>query len=453
MNLNLVKKEIWGRAINLRAEASWVFFSQIGTALGGLFGVKLLTHVLNPVEFGRLALANTVVLLIATILFGPLGQGLMRFWAISQERGQIKSFISSSNHYIRLLVYIILSISLFFSILSAITIGIDWTVLLMTSLLVGTLTGWSGVKISVLVAARRRKIVAFLNSGAAFFKPLIAALFAVLLLPDAGCVMSGYFLAACVMVYIIERFYRRTVTDALRAFQPTGELSKRDSQLGKEILAFSWPFFVWGIFGWIHQSCDRWSLQAYHGSDVVGAFSVIAQLAVYPLIFGSSFLGNLFMPIAYERAGDFSSQNSMKSANKILFAMTGTYVIGASILIVLFGVFDRHLVVLVSNINYIRFSDLLPGLTASWALYYLGQMLSGFGLLANKPKIYIFPIILCGILAGITTFYLSARSGPVGVVWGLGISGFVYALWSMIIALRLSVSISRHDPHKVGGEK
>jgi O-antigen/teichoic acid export membrane protein len=59
---------------------------QIGTGIAGLVGVKVLTNVLGPGEFRRLALANTVVVLVSTnCLFGPLGQGLMRFWSICQD--------------------------------------------------------------------------------------------------------------------------------------------------------------------------------------------------------------------------------------------------------------------------------------------------------------------------------------------------------------------------------
>ena len=62
----------WNKLFKLTPEAIWVFVGQAGTAAAGLFGIKLLTHVLSPDEFGRLALANTIVALIGTNIFGPL---------------------------------------------------------------------------------------------------------------------------------------------------------------------------------------------------------------------------------------------------------------------------------------------------------------------------------------------------------------------------------------------
>jgi len=454
MNIFLIKESLknglhWNKIFGLRYEALWVFGGQFGIAMGVLFGVKILTHFLDPLEFGRLALANTVVLLIGTNLFGPLGQGLMRFWSISQERGQVKEFAITSKHYARILTAIILGVSLIFLIFSSFTGWVGWPVLITVSLLVGALTGFLGLRLSVLLAARKRKIVALVNTGSAFLKPLIAVLFVILIVSSADYVMWGYFVATLITVCAVEYWYKKTVGHALRSSAPTGNTKTVSGSLGKEILTFAWPFCVWGIFGWIHQSCDRWSLQAFHGPDVVGAFSVIAVLAVYPLIFGANFLSNLFLPIAYERAGNLTSSTSIQSANKVLYLMTGAYVIGASILILLFLFFHNEVVLLISNVNYTELSFLLPGLTAAWAFFYLGQMFSGFGLLANKPKKYILPILVSAIIAAITTFYFSKRYGPVGVVWSLGFSGFVYAVWFMVIGFRLSNSIRVNPGYSV----
>ena len=445
-------RSYWIQILRLRSEALWVFVGQLGTAMGVLFGVKILTQVLDPLEFGRLALANTVVLLIGTNLFGPLGQGFMRFWSISQERGQVEEFVITSNRYARVLIAIILGVSLILLIFSSFTGWLGWPVLITVSLLVGALTGYLGLRLSVFLAARKRKVVALANTGAAFLKPLIATFFVITLVSNANCVMWGYLVAIFAVMCVIEHFYRKTIRDALTASRTSEKPRPGYGNLGREILTFSWPFCVWGIFGWIHQSCDRWSLQAFHGSDVVGAFSVIAVLAVYPLIFGANFLNNLFLPIAYERAGNLTSSASIQSANKVLYLMTGVYVIGASTLIIVFLFLHGEVVLLMSNVNYTEFSSLLPGLTAAWAFFYLGQMFSGFGLLANKPKKYILPILVSALTAACATFILSKGYGPVGVVWGLGIAGTVYAAWFVAIGFRLTHSIPVITPSPAKGE-
>jgi O-antigen/teichoic acid export membrane protein len=158
---------------------------------------------------------------------------------------------------------------------------------------------------------------------------------------------------------------------------------------------------------------------------------------MYPLIFGSGFLSSLFTPIAFQKGGDLSQNHKVASANKILMAMTGIYIIGAVVLIGFFAVFHQSLVLLISNISFIRYSHLLPWLTLAWALFFLGQMFSTFGFLANQPRIYIMPKLVSSVVAVSATFYLSFRIGPIGVVWGLLLAGFIYALWCGIIVLRL----------------
>ena len=49
------------RIIKLTPEALWVCIGPVGTAIAGLLGIKLLTYVLEPSEFGKLALANTII--------------------------------------------------------------------------------------------------------------------------------------------------------------------------------------------------------------------------------------------------------------------------------------------------------------------------------------------------------------------------------------------------------
>ncbi len=117
--------------------------------------------------------------------------------------------------------------------------------------------------------------------------------------------------------------------------------------------------------------------------------------------------------------------------------MTGLYLLGAIILISFYSLFHNHLVLLVSNHNFVEFSFLLPGLTVAWSLFYLGQVLSVFGLLANQPGKYILPKLSSSLIAIGSTFYLSARIGPKGVVWGLVIAGLAYCLFCIFIAFKL----------------
>ena len=436
----------WRRILDLKSEALWVVLGQLGTALGAVLGVKILTQVLDPAEYGRMALANTVVLLVGSNIFGPIGQGFMRFWSIGRDRAQDNEFLLITDRFAGRLLLFTVGLSLILFVISATTGWPRWIVLMTLSLIAGGVTGYFGLRLSVFLAARNRKIVALVNTGNAILKPVIALFFVIALFNNADCVILGYVITAFLAAFLVEHLYKKTFCSA--SFDPSVGRQKETgidatAGLGKEILAFSWPFYIWGIVGWVHQSCDRWSLQAFHGTDVVGAFSVISVLAAYPLIFGANLLSNLFVPIAYQRAGNLDCPASVQSANGMLYLMTGLYIVWAVGIVFCFASFHSRIVLLMSNFKYVTFSALLPGLASAWALFYLGQVVSGFGLLAKRPKQYIFPILVSAFVAAVSTFFLSKHYGPEGVVWGLGISGFVYAAWFMGIGIRLTRGTKR----------
>ena len=421
----------------LPSEAFWVFFGQVGMAVGGLFAIKLLTLMLSPAEFGQLAIANTVVLLIGANIFGPIGQGFMRFWSISQHRNEIEKYSCLSRKYLKRLLGLVAVFSFVFGLILYLIKLHDWSLLIMLATLTGAMTGWTGVRLNMLMAARKRKAVALVNSVAAFMKPLLAAGLLYILFKDAWVVMCGFLVSMGIVGWYTEKYYIHMVRSTVASQPVRNNLPSEKNRLGHEILKFAWPFFIWGIFSWLHQSCDRWALQVFEGADTVGVYAVINQLALYPLIFGSGFLSTFFLPIAYDRAGKMESTQSIKSANKVILAMIAFYAVGTAVLILLFSQFHRPLVLFISNDQFVELSYLLPWLTAAWALYYLGQMLSGYGLLANRPHVYILPISVSGIIAAGLTFLLADTNGPVGVVLALGIAGGLYASWFLILAVRM----------------
>ena len=410
----------------------WVFAEQVGTAIAGLLGVKLLTNILGPSEFGIFILANTVVALMANLLFVPLGQGLMRVWSISQGRGDLGTFYAVSRMFEKYVIIISIIVATVLVIISVNIKGRNWAILMAFSMMTGITSGCLRLRVSVFTAARKRKWVSLLNIGNTVLKPLIAAGFILLINKNATWAMVGYLVATFIITVLAERFYNCIVSNTV-----SSTLMKNNilSSIKKDIISFSWPFAMWGIFNWIYVSCDKWALQAYHGVEVVGAFAVVSQLAIASLVYSYNFLNSLFVPIAFQRAGDLNNNQNIISANKILVIMTIIYILGIIILILLFSVFHYPLVLLISNIQFAELSFLLPWLTFAWSLFYIGQILSNFGMLANQPQVYIVPKIVSAIVAGICTFYLSNKIGSAGVVYGLIIAGIIYALWCGIIAV------------------
>ena len=420
----------------LQKEVAWVVIGQAATAVAGLFGIKLLTNVLGPGEFGKLSLATTIVALISTnFLFGPLGQGLMRFGAISKSQGNLKGFYAVSKQLKQQIIAISIVVSIVLTVIAAFFKGMEWAALFVVSTAAGIFSGWLGLRVAVFTAARKRPLVAGLNIGNAFSRPVIAACLVLLIFVSAFWAMTGYLVAAILLVLVAEYFYVNIVSSTSTSI--SDKITATD--IKKDIISFSWPFAIWGSFGWLHMSCDKWALQSFHGPEIVGAFAVVSQLAVCPLIFGSGFLSTLIVPVAYERAGDLTQYQKVMSAYRLLAFIAIAYIFGLFLLMWFFFISHHKLILLISNIEFAEFSFLLPWLTGGWGLFYLGQVLSSFGMVANKSHAYIAPKIAAAIIAGIGTFYLSARYGVAGVVWGIALAGFIYAFWCLVVAIKLFV--------------
>lgn len=425
------------RLFNLGSEALWVFIGQAGTAIAGLIGIKLLTNVLGPSEFGRLVLANTIIAFIGMNLFGPFGQGLMRFWAISKNRGFLDAYYSISDYlakYITLIVFILSTIVIFLYI--AILHKFNWVVLSILSIFIGIISGNITLKIGIFTGARQRKHVALLNISNAFLRPLIATLLVVLTISNANVALVGYLLTT-IIVFLVAKLYYSQNTSHI----PLSQLnSKREISLfkglGREIFLFSLLFLFWGIFTWIKTYCDRWALQLFHGSEVVGLFAVISRIALFLVNFNSGLLTTFFNPIAFQHAGNLDNAHSLSSAKKVLTIMIVLYILNMSIIIGIFSIFHQSLVLLISDRRYIKFSSLLPWLTATLAFYHLGEMLVSFGALLNQLKAFFLPKIISSIVAAIFIFFFVSKIGPLGIVWAFVFSSLVYTPWCLIICWR-----------------
>lgn len=416
-------------------EGLWTLLGQVGLGIGWLLGIKLVTRFVSPEEFGRFSLGNTWINLVQVVFFSPAAQGLMRYWSIARATERQAAFATAASRFRK-------SLSVFALMTGLVLVGIswimgagDWAWLIVFSIAAGIAGGWFSIDVLVLTADRKRRLSSILNTGSACLRPLGAVLAVVVVAPAAEWAMLGFFLAAVLTAWFSRLGYRAIVPNVDR-FRSNGP--KVDTRaLYRDIQSFSRPFLAWGLFAWVYQFSDRWALQMFHGPDVVGTFSVISQMAFYPLVFVTGLLQLYFMPIVYDRAGGMTSSQDMAAAGSILWRMMACYGLAVSGLTAIFILAGENLVILISDPQYLRYADLLPWLTVGWSLFFLGQLLTGFGMLANRSREYVPVIFCCSLLAAVLCGYLSWRKGPAGVVWGLGVAGVLYAGWNLRIARRM----------------
>lgn len=426
---------------NYSYESFWVAFDQIGTAIASLLSIKIITSLLDPYEFGYIALANTIIFLLSSSIYGPIGQSFMRFWSIAKERQELKSFYRLLNRSLNITLVIsflagaIISGSLF------ILCNLKWAVLITISILLAVCSGWTSVRTSILTAARKRKTVSLIHVAGIFLRPLIAAILIMKLGNNANIAMLGFLLAAVSIFLFTEKIFQQFVSSDLFLESQSESTIGIPSNLLKNILSMAGSFFMWSMFSWIKSSADRWALQSFYGPETVGIFNVVLQLANYTIIMMSGFLTTLFNPIAFQRAKGMDNPASVENARKLMTRMFFIYGLGAVMLVVIFAFLHHPLVLIISNEKYAGFSFFLPELTFGLALYQLGEMLGSAGVLFNRLQVFLIPKIATSLITALAMVLFSKWFGPSGVVWATILAGMLYVPWCIIVTVRLSTNV------------
>src|SRR3989344_1784787 len=79
----------------LSKEGFWIVLGQAAAVVGSLFGVRLLTELLDPAAYGELALGMTVATLVNQTVLGPLSNGVTRFYAPAVEQGDLGGYLNA----------------------------------------------------------------------------------------------------------------------------------------------------------------------------------------------------------------------------------------------------------------------------------------------------------------------------------------------------------------------
>lgn len=418
-------------------EGFWVAFDQIGTSIGSIITIKIMSNVLDPQEFGYLILANTIVFLISSSLFGSIGQSFMRFWSIANETKQTNNFYIIVNQSLKFSILIAFIWTILIGIFTLRTSEFMWSILIMLSVLIATCSGWTAVRTSILTAARQRKPVALIHVGSIFLKTLIGWILVIRIGRRATVAMLGSLFATILLLVLAERYFK----NYLYKNNPFGLRTEKNKNfigsISKNIFLMAAFFLIWSIFSWIKSSTDRWALQSFYGPEIVASFSVVLQLANFPIVLMSNFLTSLFNPVAFQLAGNFNKSCRSSKANTLMIQMLLLYALGVIIMITVFSFYHQPLIIIISNKRYANFSSFLPIITFAVAFYQFGDILASFGVLFNRLQIFLAPKITSSLITALFMFLFSKLFGPKGPVWALNLAAALYTPWCIILTLKL----------------
>jgi O-antigen/teichoic acid export membrane protein len=422
---SLLNKFDPSRFKRLSKEGAWIIGGQIATVIGSFFLVRALTEYLDPVDYGKLALGLTVAGFVNQLIMGGISNGITRFYSIAIEKNDLFGYISSSKvimFYATILV-IIVGVSIIFVL--KIIDNKQWISISIAALFYSLFSAYNGVISGIQNSARQRKTVAIHGIMDVWLKIALAILVMLIFGKTSTSVVWGYtisiFIVTLSQLYFINKLIK----------SENSKRSKVNEKWIKQILDYSWPFILWGVFNWVQQSAGRWSLELYLNTEDVGYFSLLTQIGSSPIQVLVGLTMSFLMPIVFTRAGDGSDINRNKDAWKIL-KLFGLCILSLTLLVFLFALgFHKFIFQILVSKKYWAVSYLLPwtvlaGGASSIALIIATQMHA----LKKTANLAISQIggSMVGIIA---TFPLVKYFGMIGAIY----SSIIYSISYLILTI------------------
>ncbi len=406
-------------------EAGWVSAGQVVAFLGGLIGIKILTNIMSPQNYGELALGVSVAGVCNLFLFGPLGQVVLRFYSSCRERGNLEGYARVLIRLHEQAIFFLGVIGLPASILVGAVFGLKWGLLLGLSLLFGILSGVQGSLTSLLNALRDRKMTALTQALDPWLRLGLAVVLVAGIDSQGKWALMGYLMGSLAVLVVQARAVR---LHGFRKEAPLVDRAGDDRALRGDFVAYGMPFLAFSGLAAISQYADRWMLQGFWGEDAVGVYAAMFQIASAPIVFLMGVATQLIIPVVFARSGNLDDHRRARSGRHLLaHSVMVMFVLYAVIVLVAF-VWGKSLVTLLTNMDYARQADAFWVMVLSQAVFNLAQLMVASGLSLNRSGPYFFPKLgqaLSLIVAGL----IFVQGGVDGMANAVLVSSVIYLLW------------------------
>jgi len=411
----------------LSKEGFWVILGQFLAVLGSLFGVRILTGLLEPKVYGELSLGLTIALLVSQIALAPLGNGIMRFYALAVENGDLAGYLASARRLMAIATWVVIGVT-FIVLLSFLILGFgQWTAIIFGAVIFALFSGYVAILNSVQNAARHRVVVAFFQGIEPWARFLIATGLIMLLGKTSVMAMFG-FASAIILVFCLQYMF------FIKKFFFTQVKRSVNVDWAKQIWEFSWPFSIWVGFTCVQQGSDRWALQFFTNTADVGRYAVLFQLGYYPISLVSGMAFQFLAPIFYQRVGDASDDLRNSNVNKLSRQLVIlTFGITGFVFLVTFF-FHNLIFHIFAAKQYGNVSFLLPWEIAAGGIFAAGQTIALELQSRMKTGIMMWAKIITAVLGVVFNCVGAFYSGISGVVFAGLFFSFVYFLWMVILS-------------------
>lgn len=430
------------RLLRLGREFLWVAVGQGLVALGGLVGVRLLTEVLPPRVYGELALAMTIVAFVQVTVQQPLFEGARRFFQAASQAGQATSLLAAIRRLANRLNMLLLASGVACSMALIATGYGQWLGLTWAALAVCLVTTWSLSINGILNASRQRALIAGHEGLQQWLRFAIAAGLVWWIGPFSSLAMAGYALAAVLVLMSQHWMLRRILPDIVGAGVSD---SRGRASWEVRVVAYGWPFALWGAALTVQTASARWSLQLFEAAEVVGFSAVLYHVGHYPVSLAVGVLSKFVSPVMFNRAGaeiGRGNEGAVKLGRLLVASAVAVTLVGTAV------AWQTHewIFALLVAPEYRSVSWLLPGQVLASGLLVSAQSATLLPLVSSESKGLIKPKI---VSAGVGTALNAVGAWQYGLV-GVVFAGVLYGAISYLWIARIG---HLHEPPGVSGRQ
>jgi O-antigen/teichoic acid export membrane protein len=419
------------RIKRLITEGSWILTGQVIAVAGALALIRVLTDLLDPAQYGQLALALTLAGLINQVLMGGVTAGIGRFYSISIEKGDLWGYVRTAQ---RLMGYATVGI---FVIALILTTGFyvagqqEWLGLMAAVMVFSILSGYNSAFNSVQNAARQRAIVALHGGIDAWLKIGLAFGFALWIGASSTAAVLGFSISI-LLITLSQIFFLRRLLQRHEA----NANSPSTEDWAKQMWMFSWPMMAGGLFSWGYYASQRWALELFVSTAEVGKFYALTQIAYSPISLGGSLFMSFLVPILYQRAADPGSHERIANVRNIVFKIAAVGV-AATLLVSCITVFlHNEIFRLLAAEQYRDLSAYMPLVVIAAGLLQASTALGSILAAVNKTR-EVIPLAVYGqtiiIVSNITSTYLY---GINGLIYSMVFGAALHIIWMYRIIVK-----------------
>jgi O-antigen/teichoic acid export membrane protein len=212
--------------------------------------------------------------------------------------------------------------------------------------------------------------------------------------------------------------------------------------LRRDMRNYLMPFVMFGAVSLIGLYGDRWVIQTVAGSEEVGIYAVMYQIASAPVVIALGLLNQFAYPIVFARQGNGRAAGSATRKDGSYQAMLAVSALVIGVLCVIAYVFGESVLLLFASRSFTDHHHLLWVLVVGVSFFHFAQQMTLLGFSARRPSVYVWPKLAHSLLLLIFGVVLGGKLGMQGVAIAFVAASIVYLALVVHANRRLTAAVA-----------